>query len=91
MATLKKRKVQESTEEPFVAEERIFHQKKAHLLRRYEGQFVAMYQGRVVGYGTDDEELARRMFERLGDVPFYIGKVEEKPTIYEVPSPEMVH
>ncbi len=90
MSTLKKRKVLESSEELLTAEERVFHQKKAHLLQRYEGQFVAIYMGRVVGHGPDDEELAQRMFEKLGDLPFYIGKVEKKPAIYEVPSPEVV-
>jgi ABC-type enterochelin transport system ATPase subunit len=59
-------------------------------LRRYEGQFVALYQGRVVGHGADDEELARRMFEKLGDVPFYIAKVSKEPTVYDLPSPETV-
>jgi len=37
---------------------------------------------------VDDEELARRMFEKWGDVPFYIAKVEREPTVYELPSPE---
>lgn len=90
MATLKTRKARESLEEPLASEEQAFHRKRAQLLRRYEGQFVALYQGRVVGHGADDEELARRMFEKLGDVPFYITKVEKEPTIYELPSPEVV-
>ena len=90
MATLKKRKGQESIEEPLVAEERAFYRKRAHLLQRYEGQFVALYQGRVVGHGPDDEELARRIFAKMGDVPFYIQKVGKEPLIYEVPSPEVV-
>jgi len=90
MSTLKKRKGLESPEEALATEERAFHQKTVHLLQRYEGQFVAIYRGRVAGHGPDDEELAKRMFEKLGDVPFYIGKVEKKPTVYEVPSPEAV-
>jgi hypothetical protein len=90
MATLKRRRARESSEELFAAETRVFHQKRAQLLQRYKGQFVAIYQGRVVGHGPNDEDLARRMFEKLGDVPFYIDKVEEEPTIYEVPSPEVV-
>jgi hypothetical protein len=90
MATLKKRKGQESIEELLAAEERSFYTKRTHLLQRYEGQFVALYQGRAVGHGPDDEELARRTFEKLGDVPFYIQKVGKEPLIYEVPSPELV-
>lgn len=60
------------------------------LMERYEGQFVALYQGRLVGHGPDDEKLAQRMFEKLGDAPFYIAKVEEEPTVYELPSPEVL-
>ncbi len=84
------RTIPEPSEEPLAAEERAFRQKRVHLLRRYAGQFVALYQGRVVGHGMDDEALARHIFERLGDVPFYIAKVEQEPTVYELPSPEAV-
>jgi hypothetical protein len=42
-----------------------------------------------VGHAEDDEELAERMFKKLGDVPFYIAKVEEEPTVYDLPSPEI--
>ena len=92
MATAKKRNGRPSVNdlnELMVAEERAFYQ-KAHLLQRYEGQYVALYRGRVVGHGSDDEDLARRMFEKLGDVPFYIQRVGKEPIVYEVPSPEVV-
>ena len=88
MAPSKAHQSQESLADPFAAEERVFRQKHRQLLRRYGGQFVALYQGRVVRYGPDDEELAREMFEQFGDVPFYIAKVEIEPTVYELPSPE---
>jgi Family of unknown function (DUF5678) len=90
MAIPKVRKTQEFPEEFFAAEEQVFHRKREHLLRRYEGQFVALYQGRVVGHSKDDEELAKQMFEKLGDARFYIVKVEKEPTIYDLPSPEAV-
>lgn len=90
MATSKKPKDPEPREEPLVAEERAFYKKRARLLQRYQGQFVALYQGRVVGHGPSDEELARQMFEKFGDAPFFIQRVEKEPTVYEVPSPEVV-
>jgi Family of unknown function (DUF5678) len=90
MARSRRRKGQEPREEPLVAEEQIFRHKRAQLLRRYEGQFVALSGGRVIGHGMDNEELAQRMFERFGDVPFFIAKVEREPSIYELPSPEVV-
>lgn len=77
-------------EDTLAAEEQVFCKKRGQLLRRYEGQFVALYQGRVVGHGADDEELALRMFEKLGDAPFYIAKVSKEPTVYEFPSPVVV-
>ena len=61
-----------------------------HYCISYEGQFIALYQGRVVGNSNNDEELAGRMFKRLGDVPFYIAKVERETTVYDLPTPEIV-
>ncbi len=71
-------------------EQQAFLRKRAQLLQRFEGQFVALYHGRVAGHGTNDEELALRMFNKFGDAPFYIAKVEKEPTVYELPSPEVI-
>ena len=90
MATSKRLKEQEPGEALFAAEERAYYKKRARLLQRYQGQFVALYRGRVVGHGPSDEELARQMFEKFGDAPFLIQRVEKEPTVYEVPSPEVV-
>jgi len=83
-------KTTERSIESWAVEAQTFRRKLAQLLKRYEGQFVALYQGRVVGHGPDDEELAKRMYERLGDAPFYIARVERQPTVYDLPSPEVV-
>ncbi|MFI5365842.1 MAG: DUF5678 domain-containing protein [Candidatus Binatia bacterium] len=80
----------ELADEALAAEEHAFRRKQPQLIRRYAGEFVALYRSRVVGHDRDDENLARRMFEKLGDVPFYIGKVDREPTVYELPSPELV-
>lgn len=76
--------------EPFAAEAQAFRRKLPQLLGRYEGKFVALYHGRVVGHGSNDEDLAQRMYERLGDLSFYIARVERQPTVYDLPSPEVV-
>ena len=80
---------QVSMDDPLALEEKEFRRKRAQLLRRYKGGFVALYQGTVIGHGADDEELARQMFEKVGDVPFYIGSIQSDPTVYDVPSPEV--
>jgi hypothetical protein len=76
-----------SAEQHLAVEEQAFRQQRAQLPRRYEGEYVALHQGRVIGHGPDDEELARRLFVDHGDRPFYIAKVEREPTVYELPSP----
>jgi hypothetical protein len=90
MAASKARKEREPLQESLAVEEQVFRSKRDKLLRHYSGEFVALRHGRVVGHGADDEELARRMFEKFGDVPFYIAKVEREPTVYELPSPVTV-
>lgn len=76
--------------EPLAAEAQAFRRKLPQLLGRYEGEFVALYRGRIVGHSANDEELAQQMYERLGDAPFYIARVERQPTVYDLPSPEVV-
>jgi hypothetical protein len=78
-----------SAEDALAANEQAFQRQRAELLRRYEGEYVALRAGRVVAHGPDDEELARRLFADSGDQPFYIAKVEQTPTIHELPSPEL--
>ena len=74
--------------DPLAAEEAAFQRQQGQLARKYPGAYVALYRGRVVGHGPDDEELASRMFAKLGDLPFYIGQVARQPAVYELPSPE---
>ena len=71
-------------------EERAFDRLRPRLLRRYLGQYVGIYRGRVVDYDSNDECLAERLFAKLGNVPFLIVRVEKKPTIYDLPSPEVL-
>jgi len=58
-------------------------------MRRYPGEYVALCGGRVVDHDRQDEALAARMFRKFGDAAFYIARLEQNPTVYEVPSPEL--
>jgi uncharacterized Fe-S cluster protein YjdI len=59
------------------------------LLKRYEGERVAIYKGKVVGHHKDFSELGRKTFEKLGDVPFITPKVSRHwPETAELSSPE---
>ncbi|MEY2427481.1 MAG: hypothetical protein QOJ40_366 [Verrucomicrobiota bacterium] len=71
------------------AERRAFERQRVQLMRRYAGEYVALSDERVVDHDTDDEALAARMFKKLGETPFYIARLEETPSVFELPSPEL--
>jgi len=77
-------------EDSLATERRAFVRQRAQLMRRYPGEYVALSGGRVVDHDKQDEALAARMFRKLGDAPFYIARLEDNPTVYEVPSPELM-
>ena len=81
---------QQLAEESLAAERRAFEHQRAQLMRRYPGEYVALSGGRVVDHDQQDEALAARMFARFGDAAFYIARLEKSPTVYEVPSPELI-
>ena len=70
-------------------ERRAFERQRTQLMRRYPGEYVALCGGRVVDHDKEDEVLAARMFARFGEKVFYIARLEQNPTVYEVPSPEL--
>ena len=76
-------------EESLAAERRAFEHQRAQLMRRYPGEYVALAGGRVVDHDKQDEALAARMFAKFGEATFYIARLEQSPTVYEVPSPEL--
>jgi len=70
------------------ADRRAFAEQRPQLMRRYRDQYVALSEGRVVDHDKSDEALAARMFKKFGNAPFYLARLEDKPSIFEVPSPE---
>ena len=89
MPAIQTRPIRPQPADPLAAERRAFQRRRAQLLRRYSGHYVAFSGGQMVGHGRDDEALAARMFAQLGKTPFYIARVEPTPTVYEIPSPEL--
>jgi len=77
-------------QDPLVAEQKAFARQKAQLMRRYEGQFVAFYGGKMVDHDKESPALALRMYKKYGEVPWWIERVEKQPTIYDMPSFEIL-
>jgi predicted secreted protein len=76
---------------PLEAEYRAFRKMLPRLLKKYKDEYVAIYQGKLLGHHPDDRELARRAYKKVGDVPFLLTKVSRNwPEIMEFPSPELI-
>lgn len=78
-----------SSDDSLMADRLAFARQRTQLMRRYRDQYVALSGGRVVDHDKDDEALAARMFRKLGNAPFFLARLEEKPAVCEIPSPEV--
>ena len=63
----------------FEQEVAAFERLKTTLLAQYAGQYVAIYQGQVVGVGEDRLTLVKEVYRRFGEVPCYIEQVSSEP------------
>lgn len=89
MPAIKSAELPTEADDTLEREHRAFQRQRSRLLHSHAGEYVAYYRGRLVGHDRDDESLARRMFARFGDAPFYIARVEAEPTVWDLPSPEL--
>ena len=55
----------------------------------YNGKYVAVFQGAIVGCDEDKGKLAKSVYERHGYIPIYIDKLAPGERHIEVPSPEL--
>jgi hypothetical protein len=76
--------------EAFEQEQQAFERLKPELLRTHRGQWVAIYQGKVVEAGQDRSQVLDNFYSRFGYVPVYIQQVEEQPRIYKLPHRKVI-
>lgn len=62
----------------FEAERKSFWAMRDQLLDRYEGEYVAVYHGRVVDHDLDKLRLGLRIYEQLGYKPIYVQLVSRQ-------------
>jgi hypothetical protein len=76
--------------EAFEQERQAFERLKPELLRTHRGQWVAVYQEKVVEAGQDRSQVLDSVYDRFGYVPVYVQKVEEQPRVYKMPHRKVV-
>lgn len=79
----------DEAEAAFEAEAAAFDRIKSSLLEQFGGQYVAVYQGKVVASGHDRFELLRQVHQQYGPVPCYIDLVEPDSSIRKVRIPSV--
>ena len=55
------------------------------LLGTLKGKYVVIHEGQVIDSGEDDISLAKRFFEKYGNISPHIGLVAESPPIVRIP------
>lgn len=56
---------------------------------KYNGKYVAIFQGAIIGCDEDKGRLAETVYKKCGYVPIYIDKVASTERHMEIPSPEL--
>ena len=79
----------DEAEAAFTAEAAAFDRLKPSLLEQFEGQYVAVYQGKVVASGHNRFELLRQVHQKFGPVPCYIDLVKADSSIRKVRIPSV--
>ena len=80
--------LRDETRRMILRESRAFRSMHAELLSRYPGQYVAVYQGRVVDHDADQLALFLRVDEGYPHAPLLIKQILPEPKeVYTFRSP----
>lgn len=68
-----------------------FERMQAELSQRYGSQYVAIYQGKVVGRRPDKHTLIEQVYAQFGAVPCFIERADAaEPRTARIPSIRIV-
>ena len=73
--------------EGFQYEKESFEKMKTELLSKYEGEYVAIYGGKVVDHGKNQIEVLNRVYQKYGYVEVYCHLVTRTPITYRIVTP----
>lgn len=64
-----------------------FERMQAELSMRYGNQYVAIYQGKIVGHGPDKHTLIEQVYAQFGEVPCFVERADAtEPRTARMPS-----
>jgi hypothetical protein len=80
----------EDDDAPLAADMAWYARHRSRLARRYQGEYVAIVDGRVVDHDVDFGALAGRVFRATGERPVFMPKVGEESVTLRIRSPRLV-
>lgn len=63
-----------------------YHEQLPDLLKKHQGQYVAIHDGQVVEIGPDRIAVGRNAHRRFGNVPILVRLVAEHQPVVNIPS-----
>jgi len=81
-------KVSVTDNEIIDAERARYEQNKSKYLHRYEGKYIALINGEVVGSAIKFSNLAKKIYSKYGYRAIFMIRVEEKERQYKMASPK---
>jgi antitoxin (DNA-binding transcriptional repressor) of toxin-antitoxin stability system len=75
--------------EEWIEDKRNFDRLLPALEKKHRGRYVALRGGRVVGFDADPERLFARVWDKLGGLTFFVGRVGGPPALVEMPGFEV--
>jgi len=73
---------------PLEREKQVFERMRTELVQQHCGQVIAIYQGKVIQVSDEGETLADfaiRVYKRIGYLPIYFQRIEDKLPVYRFP------
>jgi hypothetical protein len=77
----------DAVEDDFDLDMRWYAKNRTRLVRQYDGEYLAVYDGRVIDHDSSFEALATRVFQRLGSRPVFMPHVGADERRLRVSSP----
>lgn len=67
-----------------------YYAHKREILRRYRNKYIAISNEKIVDADADRIKLLDRVFDKLGDQPFFYTQVTDQPRVVRIPSHAVV-
>jgi hypothetical protein len=70
---------------PWLREKAAFDRLEQQLASSHRGKWIAVHKGKVIDEDSNEDTLFVRVSKKLGNAPFFIGRVDVAPEVADMP------